>query len=201
MWAGSDKMDKSVKKLKKRPALLIGFLILLPVILISIDLEVFQQRWRPEIGMYIIIGGIISHILVIVGLGYLFVYAGSHLESKAGRIFSKIGLVLGIVISALFMLGTIATGSIHPVKTFKPEGYNHVYYMFPQQGWLTRRGYGIYAPVSDYTMAYVVGDVAMDYDTSYVFNDHLYIKFDGMNRMFRAESDHLYEFDLTVPQY
>lgn len=201
MWAGSDKMDKPERKIKKLPAFLVGLIVLLPVVLITIDIELFKQMWRPEIGIYITAYGLVTHIIAIIGYGFLFIYFGQHIQKKGNRIFARIGLVIGVVITLLFMGGTIGTGSIKPVKTFHPEGYDHVYYMFPQQGWLTRRGYGIYAPVSDYTMEYQVGDVAMDFDTAYVSGNYFYIKFNGMSRMFRAESDHLYEFDLTKPQY
>ena len=201
MWAGSDKMGKPKKTIKKLSPFLVGVIVLLPVIFITIDIEVFRQKWRPEIGVYIISYGLISHLLSIFGYGFLFIYFGQHIQKKGNRIFAKVCLTLGIIITLLFMTGTMAAGSVKPVKTFHPEGSDHVYYMFPQQGWLTRRGYGIYAPVSDYTMEYQVGDVAMDFDTAYVSGNFFYIKFNGMNRLFRAESDHLYEFDLTKPQY
>jgi len=101
--------------------------------------------------------------------------------------------VLSTLVLGIFMSIVIHLGSIRPEITLKPEGYNHVYYLYPQTGYFTRRGYGVYVPDSDYTLKYYDGDVAMDFDTSFVLDNNYYIKFDGMVRLLRSESDHLFE--------
>lgn len=64
--------------------------------------------------------------------------------------------------------GVTIIGFLKPEIILKPEGYNHIYYLYPQQGWFNRKGNGVYVPDSKFNMIYCQRDVAMDYDTSSV---------------------------------
>lgn len=193
-------MEETSKKIKKRNPIWIFFIIVFAVIVVVIDFQFFQYKWRPETLTLLVIYSLCAHILAIGLFIYLIIYTSSYLIHKALKVLAIIATSLSIFVLTLLMLITPLL-SPSPEITLKPKGTNHIYYLYPQSGFFTRRGYSVYVPDSDYTMVLYDGDVAMDFDTAYVSNNTYYIKFDGMDRLFRAESDHLYSFDLSKPQY
>ncbi|MFT5823484.1 MAG: hypothetical protein ACI8ZM_004746 [Crocinitomix sp.] len=194
-------MKKTPNKIKKRNPTLLLFMVVLAVVFVLIDYQLLQYKWRPETRNALITYSLSAHFFTIGSFIYLMVYTSSHMINKVSKIIVICTLLLSTLVLGMFMLAVILLGSIRPEITLKPEGYNHVYYLYPQRNLFTRRGYGVYVPDSDYTMLYYSGDVAMDFDTSFVLDNNYYIKFDGMDRLLRSESDHLYKFDLSEPQY
>jgi magnesium-transporting ATPase (P-type) len=193
-------MSEIPKKIKKRKPIWLFFIVVFAVVVVLVDFQFFQYRWRPDTHTLLVIYSLSTHLFSIGFFIYLIIYTISYLMHKALKVIAIIGSSLSILVLALLML-IFPLLSPMPEITLKPEGYNHTYYLYPQSGFFTRRGYSVYVPDSDYTMVLYDGDVAMDFDTAYVSNNTYCIKFDGMDRLFRAESDHLYKFDLSKPQY
>jgi len=185
---------------KKRP-ILVFCLIVIGFVVILVDLQLFEYRWRPEAFTKLLIYGWIGHVAAIVSTIYLIYYTAKHVSDKVSKVISIVILIICTLTIAGFMFGITLMASMKPEITLRPEGYNHVYYLYPQSRLFARKGYGVYIPDSDYTMVYYEGYSAMDYDTSYVLDGKFYIKFDGKSRLFRPEENHLFEFDLSEPQY
>jgi hypothetical protein len=192
--------DISSDRKKIKPTL-IACCVLFTLMIILVDLVLFDFRWRPEAQSILLLYGWLANGLAIVSLIFLIVYTARNVSKRVSNVLSIMVLVICILAVGVFAIGIHAMTKRTPEFTLKPEGYNHVYYLYPQSRLFARRGYGIYIPDSDYTLTYYEGYSAMDYDTSYVLDGHFYIKFDGMSRLFRPEENHLFKFDLSVPQY
>lgn len=111
MWAGSDKMNRTQKKIKKRNPILLFFMVVITVVIVLIDIELFQYRWRPEAFTLLSIYAFSAHLLSIGSFVFLTVYANSYVADKVAKVIIMVVLILSTLVLAIFMLGVTMLGS------------------------------------------------------------------------------------------